>query len=407
MRMEDHVNQQRLFWTAEDEQILRRDYLDYGAEHVARLVGRSSVAVMQHARHLGLRMKENQRAWTDAEDAVLREQYGSRGGQSVADQLGRTLMSVRRRAVRLGIVQPGARWSQEDLATLRNEFDRTPIEELAQRLGRTPLYVSRKALELGLRSGRTAWSEQEIDQLRELYGRLSPTEIGDRLRRKASAVKAMASRIGIAKPLTVVTEGMEKTIVRQAGRVSQHALAKELGISWSRLVRIAREHGIDTSVRWWRNPWSAEEDAYLRRHYQTTPMEEIAVDLDRSRKSVVHRMNKLGLPVEDRYHSRMVYWTTEQDDVLRKQYQKMSVEELAEKLGRTRDAIIKRLAALDLRVNPARGKKPPRWTSKEDATMRLLYRKLGSRELSKRLGRSVDAIQARARTLGVTKRTTE
>lgn len=78
-----------------------------------------------------------------------------------------------------------------------------------------------------------------------------------------------------------------------------------------------------------------------------------------------------------------------------------TIEETLEAAKRQEERTTK---ALKLKPNKQRGVKKPRWTWAEDQTIKAMYGKTRNENLAKTFGRSVQAVNARAHTLGITKR---
>jgi biotin operon repressor len=80
------------------------------------------------------------------------------------------------------------------------------------------------------------------------------------------------------------------------------------------------------------NQWSSEEIAFLEANYQKLTYKEIAEKLGRSENAVACKLSQLKLKKERR-------WTAEEIEFLKQNYIRLSVKEIAEKLGRTLEAV--------------------------------------------------------------------
>lgn len=87
-------------------------------------------------------------------------------------------------------------------------------------------------------------------------------------------------------------------------------------------------------------------------------------------------------------HSQML-WMPEEEDFIRLNYEKMSDREMAEKLGRTRQAVsVRRTVNLQLKKREI----PREWSQEEIAFLKTHYLKMSDKEIAKRLGRTEKSI---------------
>jgi G:T-mismatch repair DNA endonuclease (very short patch repair protein) len=90
-------------------------------------------------------------------------------------------------------------------------------------------------------------------------------------------------------------------------------------------------------------------------------------------------------------------WTSEQDAVVKELYGKVQAKEIAEKIGRTAEAV--RIRAKTLGINRDR---PERWTKKEEALLIEKYEELGPTEMHILIpNKSIAAIQGKARLMSL------
>lgn len=90
-------------------------------------------------------------------------------------------------------------------------------------------------------------------------------------------------------------------------------------------------------------------------------------------------------------------WTPEEERILDHCFgRSMTVPQLARELGRTEAAIINKASRLGLG-----GRKLRRWSVEDDKTLLDMYAKHGCRVVAEKLGRSIDAVKHRAKRLGV------
>lgn len=86
--------------------------------------------------------------------------------------------------------------------------------------------------------------------------------------------------------------------------------------------------------------WTADEIAYVKSNYKKLSKKEIALNLNRTSKSVEHQITRLGLSNRA--------WTTEQEDYLRSNWHLKTATQIAVELGKTKSAINHKVARLGL-----------------------------------------------------------
>lgn len=135
--------------------------------------------------------------------------------------------------------------------------------------------------------GKKTWSAADDAELRRLYRALAPKrrlgEIPALTGRTESSICHRASRLGIADPRHSRRSGEENARWR-GGRqaANKRALAKQAA---ERRARGAKQQ----------QPWTEEEDNFLRSHSNTLAVKTIADELQRSYGSVKGRIQRLGL----------------------------------------------------------------------------------------------------------------
>lgn|GEM_PF-861054 len=338
--------------------------------------------------------------WTCEEEAELRRCYPLYGSHYAARLLGRSRKAVSIRALRIGIAGPSRVWTKKQIAVLKQKFGKMSREELARELGRSVSSMEVKARALGLARKPRPWSEKESEQLRALYRKVPVAEIGHRLGRTAGSVIGEVRRLGLARSLPPVTKAMQRTIMRKVGHVSMREIAAELGIGVHRVITIAKANGYKAEGQWWRNEFRPEEDAFIRKHYATMPIADIARHLGRLRIVIVKHARALGLPKEQSYHARAIAWSRQEDDLLRRLHPTMTMKEIAARLKRPVRGVTYRAYTLGLKRRPDGHRK---WTAKEDAYIRKHYAGTSYNAIANNLGRSVNAVTGRVQMLGLTK----
>lgn len=142
--------------------------------------------------------------------------------------------------------------------------------------------------------------------------------------------------------------------------------------------------------------WTDEDIKFLRRHYGTKGAVFCAKELGRTKSSVNHRAELIGLRSK-----RLRAWTPKEDATLRLRYPKVTATRLAEIMNRSEQSVRHRLRKLGL----TEAESLP-WTDAEILYLRQHYGTLKSAELAVELGRTIDAVELKAGRLGLSRRIT-
>lgn len=144
-----------------------------------------------------------------------------------------------------------------------------------------------------------------------------------------------------------------------------------------------------------KNGWTKQEEELLRQRYSSGTgdyVTEIADRLGRTRNAVFARAKKLKLYVHP-----VKIWTKAEEQFLKKNYRTMTRSEIGKRLGRSTSSVVRKLhAGLGLSTGSKH-----RWTAKEVLLVKRLYGKIRNAELAHRLGLTKNSIQACARKYGV------
>jgi hypothetical protein len=194
----------------------------------------------------------------------------------------------------------------------------------------------------------SAWTAHDVAILSELYPRCNNSALAVRLGRSEWAVVGKARGLGL-------TEDCGRNCRRWAGRG---------------------------------RPWSSQEMNLLRALYPTTPNEDIAERIGRSRDAVHMKARQMEL-------RKMEFWSEQEDQRLREAYQVCSYGELARRLGRTLPAAKARAITLKL------DSKVPNWTEEEIQFLRESYGMTDVGRIAGELGRTRAAVAKKAREMGL------
>jgi DNA-binding CsgD family transcriptional regulator len=145
-----------------------------------------------------------------------------------------------------------------------------------------------------------------------------------------------------------------------------------------------------------KNKWTEQEVEFLRRNYRLNggmSTREIANLLGHSRVNVRYTAQKLKL-----FMHPVKVWTQKEEQFLRKNFRKMTHEEMGRRLGRSKDSVMRKLHA-GLKLNKY---SQHRWTASEWRLLKQLYGKIASKDVARRLNISVGMVRRRASECGLT-----
>jgi hypothetical protein len=224
------------------------------------------------------------------------------------------------------------------------------------------------------------------------------TTLASRLQVPVAQLRARRRLLGLNRPPTRRYTPDDDRAIRAswAAGESLEAVARRLGRSPGSLLLRARTLGLHRPPP--RRRWTAAEDAVLRDGYADgLTCDEIArTSLERSPGAVAARAHRLGLASYARN------WSAEDDQRLSRMLSLRTVDDAAQVLGRTPEAIRRRARNLGVvsAAAPQRLWAGARWTAEDDEILRL-HASLNPALLATLLGRSDLAVVARLRRLGL------
>ncbi|MED3865072.1 helix-turn-helix domain-containing protein [Priestia megaterium] len=141
--------------------------------------------------------------------------------------------------------------------------------------------------------------------------------------------------------------------------------------------------------------WTKEEGLFLKKQYGQMTFQRIGEHLNRSKESVNKRIIRLNLRNEENcLHKK---WTTEQDTFLKENIDIMNNREIGTHLGKSPSSVATRIKILKL----TRRETLRRWTEQEDEYLINYYGSKSLECISRRLQRSMAALESRLNRLGV------
>jgi len=292
--------------------------------------------------------------WRREEVKFLLDNFDRMSLKDLARELGRSYESVKAKSRSLGLKKMQYRkWTKEEIEFLRENADKMTIKEMAQRLGRSYEITVRTFRYLNLRGkGQRRWTPEEERILREEFSKGTPLkEIAEKLDRSYDSIKGKISSLNLK-------------------RRERH------------------------------RRWTQEEISYLIAN-KDKPIDELSSELGRTPTAVFSKLHQLGVLRKGRLHKR---WTREEEEFLLKNHDKMTLEELASRLGRTKDSIKGKMRFLRLGRPPGLGeirRTRKIWTEDEKEFLKRNSKNFTAKELSELLGRTESSVRNMLRVLGL------
>ena len=310
--------------------------------------------------------------WSEPELERFRELAKDHRDEEIAKLLNRKVDSIRTKRADLGlkIAKPKLmKWSEEELAQFQSLVLKKTDEELAEILGRSVGAVKALRINFGLSKALLAemteeelaahferrknnqveapimgrWSEDERVQLRELVndGR-GDEEIARLMNRTVESIRGQRSTQGLGVGDSQVVAWTDLDVALLKDLVAQGKTNQEIGRFMKRTARAIQQEKLKlglnkVSLR----KWSEQEVLDLRALAQENTIGEIAKVLERDWSSVAMKCKELAIQTLSVPHE-MRPFTREDDEVILKFSRYLTNEQLAEKLDRTKGAVMQR-----------------------------------------------------------------
>ena len=384
-------------WTSKDKRIIRKLYPTTSAKKIAEILGRTTDAILCYATKVGL--KNHVRLWTPEQESELIRLYPHTPTKVVAEKLGRSFQSVMSRAKKIGlkkndtigpqkkavIAEPcqeksnisySRTWKLEDEKIIRKHYPTMPTQEVAKMVGRSVSAVHHRAAYLCVTKC-TTWTPEQNAELVRLYPHTSFEIIAEKLGRSLSSIIRQIKKLNLRKNKPWTSKD-EKLLLNLYPRKKPEEIAKILGRTRPAVILKAIKLGLQSP-----RTWTIEADAYLIRNYHRMTCEEIA--------DVYAHAHDLGL-------KKNKMWTSKDVFLLGKIYPDVSPQDASRILNRSVDSLrskIKKVQTPNWQTQFE--KKGKRWTKEEDDALRQLYHSVPNKGIAEFIGRSEQAVAARAR----------
>lgn len=343
--------------------------------------------------------------WEEWEIEIIKENYGNLLPKEVQKLLPhRSFSSIHHKASKLGI-KSVIKWDESERQILIDNYGNISAREIQKLIPkRTIKTIRAEAKIMGLSEKREvipeAWSEDEIQVLKDNYESLGLDAVKPLLpNRTESAIYSKAQDLRLKTRL--YWEEWELDFLRQNhDKLTVEELTERLSANGRTVIAVAqrlREMGLNEGI----NYYTPEEDEIIKTNYNKITLKQLCKLLpDRTPKSIFKRARNLKLNNEAAPD-----WTPEEDEIIKRYYKQTHIKELGSKLpGRSLKSIWNRAQHIGLRRSKRTetGNKL-KWDEVEINLLTDNYGKVSRDEILNLLpNRSWQSIKAKAALLGLT-----
>ncbi|HSW56499.1 MAG TPA: hypothetical protein VLH59_15555 [Ignavibacteriaceae bacterium] len=389
-----------LKWSVEEDEYLRKWYKRPGnterkkrPSEIARHLKRSTQAVVLRARKLGL-FQFYLRRWTNDEELFLIKNFRRITYKQIGKQLNRTKSSVQGKVTAMKMIKILERkWTPQEKRLLTRFYGKIPIAEIAKRLNRTPGSISARAEFQKLKKkGPPDYSDKEKNFIRKNYLKMTNKQIAkkltaewSRMKRTSKGILKMGHKLGLVgskEKLQVAKKRRNDSYTKEEIefirknylKLTNEQIAKNLNSKSSRvkrtvsgISRMGMKLGLTGKLPKQRvfmkirtDLYTDEEKEFIRKNYLKMTNIEIAKKLNRTDygiREIAKRMGLRGSPDKRHLWKRgnpETFYSEEEKNFIRKNYLKMTNEQLARKLNKTVNSIGSTISRIGLAGHPKR-----------------------------------------------------
>lgn len=312
--------------------------------------------------------------------------------------------------------------TDDEIAFVKDNFQKMTNNEIARQLdlplssiqGIIKKYIPERKIDA------VPWSAEDVEFLKINHKRMTYIEIAAQLGRGVETVRAKGHKLGLNRdgpsvPARFFNRGAPKPLVNNNKlwikkednylrnkyiNTTIHDMARFLGRT-ERSV-ITRMDFLGLSVKDMRNRnsevrfWSEDEILFLRKHYHDMDKDELCLVLQRTWHGIVGKARELNL----RRGAGKSSWSEDEIIFLKNNYKTMTYAEIGEKLNRTKKAVMSKITELKLtKTEPYRN-----WTENDYAYLKKNYAAASCKQLAEYFKCSVPAVKSRIRSLGLKKK---
>lgn len=179
---------------------------------------------------------------------------------------------------------------------------------------------------LGFEPPNRLWINEELNFLKENYNKLSIQYLSKHLNRSYDDIYHKASELGLQKDYYWTKQDIDLAIELYKKGYTYEEIKQNLKNKFTINAIKSKLHKLGITHK---DYWTEEEDNILRKNYDKMRICDLLVYFpNRSKEALVARAKKLGL-------KNCYYWTKKEDQFIRNNYMIMTDHEMAQKLNRT------------------------------------------------------------------------
>lgn len=349
--------------------LIKKYYPLRGGHYVAKMLGRSPAAIHRKASELRVE-RQSLVEWSTEEIEYLKKWYYKKRPSEIAHRLKRSTGSVLVRARMLGLFKKFFRkWTDDEEHFLKKYFLNMTYKQIGKHLNRTTRSVQHHASKMKLvKKIERNWMPWEKRILSRFYGKIPNTEIAKRLKRTRESIVIRARFQKLNKKGPPDYTEKEKRFIRENYlKMTNDQIAKKLKRTRGGIIRMAmklnlvgRDEKLRLAINKRKDLYTEKEKEFIRKNYLKMKNKEIAEKLDRPLLGIYDITNRLGLsglPGKQKLWIRgniETHYTASEKYFIRKNYLKMTNEQMAEKLKRPASGIAHIISRLGLSGHPKR-----------------------------------------------------
>lgn len=274
-------------------------------------------------------------------------------------------------------------WTSEEEQLLKDKYDKWYLKTIAEELNRSEQSVRMKAYKLGLakNSNRFDFTNDEIDFIVENYPICSTREVAEKVHSSEAKVYSFARSMNLVKNTREVIWSDEDIEYLKRHLDSPYSeLEKVLEKSSGRIKSKIKDLGLKKRRK---TNWSMVQDAFLEENVNKLTIEELTEKLGKSKRTIQKRCKELKLKDADLLSYE---WNEEQEKLLINSHGVMTINEACEKIGRTYDSVRSKKTKLGLSTKYAD------LPNHENLIIRLVEKGCYVEEIAKETGFTIKAL---------------
>ena len=328
-------------------------------------------------------MSNKKYEFSEAEKKYIIDNWGKESPTSMKNKIGCSWHAVCRVAAEHGLELPKSNnWTEEEINLLKSLSDKCHYAEIAKIMNKTEpaIYLKAKKLGITLIRDKRRWTPEEETMLSDLWGTKSIEYIAKKMKRTTTSLQIRAKHLGLGPMirnnydlitisdmedlLSVDRNRIVSTWVKLGLRLRKTKLTKNFSIytiTWEDLMDFLennqnewdsrkveknmlgleplwlqekRKRDIKENPLWYRL-WTEEEIVQTEMLFKSGKnYQEISVIMNRSCNAIGILLRRMGYS-----YTFSQYWQDDELEYLRDNYLHMSIQEIAEELGRTEKAV--------------------------------------------------------------------